>query len=120
MKRWARVPGVEPSLEVSTEGEAQWVMCGGDRLDVALHTNVGGYVALGGRLNGERRTLLLHRLMLMAFAGISHLTPVVRHLNDNKQDNRLVNLAFGTHTDNARDAQMNGRVPHYYYMRELI
>lgn len=35
----------------------------------------------------------------------------VRHLNDDKSDNRAENLAWGTHSQNLIDAYVNGRRP---------
>lgn len=47
-----------------------------------------------------------HRLILLAFEGPS-TKPLVRHLNDDWTDNRLINLQYGTTTDNQNDAILN-------------
>lgn len=56
---------------------------------------------------GKRYSAYVHRLIAEAFVG-----PVegmkVRHLNDIKSDNRLENLALGTHEDNMADMKANG------------
>lgn len=53
----------------------------------------------------------VHRLVCEAFHGASpEPNSLVRHLNDNKTDNRATNLAWGTYSDNWKDAVKNGRV----------
>ena len=48
-------------------------------------------------------------LMLEAFVGPRPPGELARHLNDDSLDDRLENLAWGTHADNRRDAWRNGR-----------
>lgn len=50
----------------------------------------------------------LHRLLLSVFVRLPRPSEVGRHLNDDRLDNRLENLAWGTRSDNARDAKRNG------------
>ena len=50
----------------------------------------------------------LHRLIAIHFIPNPENYPVVRHLNDKKRDNRLENLAWGTHSDNMQDSKNNG------------
>lgn len=66
-----------------------------------------GYLAVN--LSGARNTRV-HRLLLMTFVG-PPLTPKHegRHLNDVRTDNRISNLAWGTHAENLADAVRNGR-----------
>lgn len=59
--------------------------------------------------NNQPKTQYVHRLVAMAFIPNPEGYPLVRHLNDVKEDNRKVNLAWGTHSDNAHDAVRNGR-----------
>lgn len=54
----------------------------------------------------------LHDLVLTAFVGPRPEGAVARHLNDDPTDNRLVNLAWGTRSENQRDALRNGRRTH--------
>jgi len=61
------------------------------------------------RNGGEKRLVYLHRVLAAAF-----LPPppsgqnVVRHLNGDRQDNRLENLAWGTAADNCQDTLRHG------------
>ena len=60
--------------------------------------------------DGKYRTCYLHVLKAKAF--IYSPNPlganIVRHLNDVKYDNRLINLAFGTLSNNTQDSIRNG------------
>src|SRR5215471_1608313 len=48
-----------------------------------------------------RRCVFVHRLILEAFVGPCPKGMEARHLNGDRQDNRLVNLAWGTRLENA-------------------
>ncbi len=55
-------------------------------------------------LAGRLRTV--HRLIAEAFLDL-HPDDLVRHLNDERQDNRYENIALGTSKDNAEDRKRN-------------
>ncbi len=64
-----------------------------------------GYLALAIRGN----THLVHRLVLLAFRGVpkpGH--DVARHLDGNKTNNRINNLAWGTYEENEADKTVHG------------
>ena len=50
-------------------------------------------------------------LVAEAFLGDRPAGTVLRHLNDNPADNRVVNLAYGTHSENRYDSVHNGVHP---------
>lgn len=58
---------------------------------------------------GKSKTHFIHRLVAEAFLDNEEGNPLVRHLDDVRENNRLENLAWGTHSDNAYDAIRNGR-----------
>ena len=60
-------------------------------------------------INKIRRDIYIHRLLAQAFIPNPNNYPVVRHLNDNKNDWRLENLAWGTTSDNTQDSIKNNR-----------
>jgi hypothetical protein len=55
------------------------------------------------------RTTYVHRLVLEAFVGPCPPGQETRHLNDDKNDNRLANLLWGTKSENTYDRIANGR-----------
>jgi hypothetical protein len=59
---------------------------------------------------GIRRTILIHRVVLMTFAGLPGLDQETRHLNGDRTDNRLENLAWGTSVENEVDKKHHGTV----------
>jgi len=60
-------------------------------------------------MNGGRVKKFLHVLLAEHFIPNPNNFKFVRHLNDDKLDFRLENLAWGTHADNAADAIRNGK-----------
>lgn len=101
---WKNIPGYEP-YQVSDLGRIR----NGDNI---LKPQVGksrGHlvVYVGGGRKGSKKSL--HRLVLMAFAGMPEKGQIACHKNDIKTDNRLENLYWGTHKDNTADAIRNGK-----------
>lgn len=63
-------------------------------------------------VSGKRRcTRTVHRLILETFVGFSCRGEEARHLNGNRTDNRLDNLAWGTSRQNQADRASHGTVP---------
>ena len=61
--------------------------------------------------NGHtRRQYLLHELVLLAFIGPRPEGLQVRHLDDNRDNNTLSNLRYGTPKANGKDKMRNGKV----------
>lgn len=60
----------------------------------------GGYLAIRIRIDGAVRSLSVHRLVLEAFEGNCPDGMECLHENDNRQDNRIGNLKWGTRQEN--------------------
>jgi hypothetical protein len=58
---------------------------------------------------GIYKTLRIHRLVLEVFDRLPKSYEVARHLNGIETDNRLENLAWGTQSQNAKDAFEHNR-----------
>jgi hypothetical protein len=56
----------------------------------------------------QRLTRTIHRLVLEAFVSTRPPGLVARHLNGNPADNRLVNLVWGTYSENTYDRVRHG------------
>lgn len=62
--------------------------------------------------DGRMWPMHVHTLVARTFLGPPpEGTEVVRHLNDDRDDNRVENLAYGTHVQNFEDARRNDRYP---------
>ena len=68
-----------------------------------------GYKVVKLSKDGISKAYKIHRLLAIVFLPNPKNYRCVRHLNDIKTDNRLDNLAWGTHGDNAHDAMRNGK-----------
>lgn len=61
-----------------------------------------GYMSVGLYENGKQRSMTVHRLVLEAFVGPSHLE--VNHKDGDKCNNHIENLEYATSKDNALHA----------------
>ncbi|MCK5600451.1 HNH endonuclease [Candidatus Pacearchaeota archaeon] len=75
-----------------------------------VRKSTSGYPRFNVKLEGKAVQVEVHRLA--AFQLFRHEVfaegLVVRHLNDEKNDNRHVNLKLGTHSENLQDSYRNG------------
>lgn len=68
---------------------------------VACPPNSEGYKQFGAMVDGERKYIKVHEAVMLAFKGpMPEGKDLIMHLNDNKLDNRLSNLAYGTKSEN--------------------
>lgn len=102
------------NLEGVVRSEDRWVKAnnGGEML-IEGRTFEGWVDAYGYRIvklskDGISRSYKIHRLLATVFIPNPKNYRCVRHLNDIKSDNRIENLAWGTHGDNVNDAIRNG------------
>lgn len=97
---WMTVSGY-PEFEVSTLGIVR------DKVTKAVRRP---YMAESGHLNVslESKKRLVHRLVLETFVGQAPDGQECRHLNGVPYDNRLENLAWGTHLENMMDSVEQG------------
>lgn len=68
-----------------------------------------GHYGVNLHRNGKSKTHYIHQLVARAFLDNPDGLPVVRHLDDVKENNHVSNLAWGTWADNSQDAIRNGR-----------
>jgi len=80
-----------------------------------------GYQLVGLCQDGQRSTRKVHRLVLEAFVGPCPDGHQTRHLNGDKQDNSLGNLAWGTAAEQMADIEAHGNrhrgEAHHFYGR---
>lgn len=102
MVEWKQMPE-HPEYKVSNGGD---VMAPSGCLLKPHPTNGYQRVSLG---NTQR---YVHRLVLEAFVGPCPPGKQCRHLNGDKADNKLTNLAWGTPSENNYDRVRHGTHPH--------
>ena len=90
-------------FEIFENGDV-WRTCNGSH-KYKLTSFIGkrGYHNFYIRVKNKRKHVYLHRLIAMAFIPNPNNLPEVRHLDGNKLNNNLDNLAWGTHNDNMSD-----------------
>lgn len=121
-ERWQTIPGYEGFYEVSDQGRVKSL-----KRTVAVRRHPGGQTTklIGERIlklafsdgrpavnlrssDGKNRFALVHHLVLEAFVGPRPVGQECRHLDDNRQNNRLSNLEWGTRRENMADRRRNG------------
>lgn len=111
MTEWRSVPGL-PAYEVSSDGQVRsykWGPTPRLLLQTPLrsgHLRVHMYDA-----NRTRRSLQVHRIVLMAFIGMPTADkPICRHLDGDPTNNRVENLCWGTYSENNCDRARHGYI----------
>ena len=106
---WRHVPGYEANYAVSDQGHIwsrpRWTWAGG-----LLRASVGkgGYPKVSLASNGRQKTRLVHQIVAAAFLGPRPEGQEVRHLDGNRLNCALSNLAYGTRSENVRDMRRHG------------
>lgn len=113
---WKAVSGYEGIYEISNLGRVKSLKrkCpyqDGFRTkpERILKTNIinGGYAQVTLEKSGTRKSLLVHRLVAMAFIPNPEAFPQVNHINGNKTDNRAENLEWCTAKENMVHSVVN-------------
>ena len=111
LEQWRDIPGF-PDYEVSSEGRVRSYRRGMPRI---LKPGKCGsrreylVVRLADE-DGQFQRVKVHAAMLTAFVGPRPNGAETRHLNGVADDNRLVNLAWGTRADNVADKRRHGHL----------
>jgi len=94
-----------PHYEVSDQGRVR--NAASKILEPWKRTSIKSYATVS--LYPNKRTVHIHVLVAEAFIGPRPLGAIVCHLNDNREDDRLVNIKWGTYSSNYADSVRNGR-----------
>lgn len=113
-EQWKPVVGF-PNYEVSDHGRVRRAVAGaGSRIGKILKLKRDrrwNYYLACLSVSPIVRELQVHQMVMHAFVGPQSKGIEVRHLNGVATDNRLTNLAYGTKSDNMRDAIRHGTFP---------
>lgn len=112
MERWKDIKGF-PGYQVSDTGRVRSRINNRHGVGTEYHelkpVNGGKQNRKSVQLGrGNRRSI--HRLVAEAFIPNPNNHPLVRHLDDNPENNSVENLAWGTQTDNMQDCVKHGRL----------
>lgn len=107
MEKWKWIPGFKGYYKASTKGRIKSF----HKIPKILR-QYKTYKYWNVRLYKKRKgkTYNVHKLILLTFRGPCPLGYMTRHLDDNKDNNRLRNLKYGTRMENLQDAIKNGRL----------
>jgi hypothetical protein len=104
---WKDVPGYEGLYRVSNYGQVKRLIGIGCKQERILKFNKKsnqGHLQVDLSKNGERKKILVHRLVLKTFMGKCPNKMECRHLDGNPRNNRLDNLKWGTKNENTKDS----------------
>lgn len=114
-EEWRAIPGFGGRYEVSDQGAVRSHLVSGryDRTSpeprsVGQRRTAKGYLQVTLYVDRQHVHRYVHRLVLSAFVGPCPQGLQTRHLNGNAADNRLVNLRYGTQSENERDKIRHG------------
>ena len=118
-EEWRDVVGYEGRYQVSSMGRVKSLerkiphWRGGERIQkerILKPFVVGGYLRVGLSVDGKLKRLRVHRLVCEAFHENPENKPEVNHINEDKTDNRAVNLEWCTAKENCNHGSRNERV----------
>jgi hypothetical protein len=117
-EEWRPVPGYEGRYEVSDLGGLRSLTRTVRRSHNTVKTLPGrtlspkignyGYRVAALSRDGQQRSHTLHSLIALAFIGPRPDGQHIRHLDGDKLNNRVSNLAYGTALENAADTRRHG------------
>lgn len=105
---WLPVPGYEQIYSISSIGRIRSAKRNGSRGGL-LRGNIEshGYRRVLLCVGGTKKQAFIHQLVALAFFGPCPEGQEVRHLDDNKLNNTIANLAYGTKKENRKDSYEN-------------
>lgn len=103
--KWIPLPGWS-AYEVSARGDVRRV----GREPMRGHRTADGYILVTLSQDGRQTTQGVHRCIAKAFLGVPVTPMAAHHRNGIRDDNRVENLEWLTHADNARLANPAGNL----------
>ena len=90
---WCPIKGYENIYEVSDKGRVKSLKFGKERI-LKLGITTDGYLMVKLLKNGEKKNLLVHRLVAQTFIPNPDNLPEVNHKDENKENNSVQNLEW--------------------------
>lgn len=130
MADWVAVPGFEGFYEANSElgqvrSVARQALCRGGKYRSVSPKVLSGTPDKDGHLlitlyrgsKNDKTTTKIHWVIMETFVGPRPEGMEIRHLNDDKSDNRLTNLKYGTGVENWDDWRKNTGLTHRNWNR---
>jgi DNA-binding transcriptional regulator YiaG len=106
VEKWADIPGFVGKYRVSSDGRVLSLVQGSPRVLKPGRATQSGHLSVC-LTRGNKK--YVHRLVMLAFVGEPSPKQEVLHKNGCPTDNRLVNLRYGTRSENNLDISRHGR-----------
>lgn len=97
MEVWKDIPEYEGLYQISTLGRIKGFQTG-EKILRPSKTKI-GYFHTTLCKEGNHRDILIHRLVALTFLPNPENKPTVDHINRDKEDNRLENIRWATHSE---------------------
>lgn len=111
--QWKDIPGYEGVYAVSNFGQVKRLLSTTNTRAGKILTPIAmpnKYLIVNLWFKNVVRKHYIHRLVLLAFAGKPQTNQISRHLDGNRKNNKLINLAWGTPLENRQDALRHGTI----------
>ena len=108
MEHWKEIAGYEGLYEVSDQGRVKSLNFGKERI-LKPRKNTVGYLGVGLRKDGQRKFLLVHRLVAESFIPNPNNLETVNHKDEVKTNNVADNLEWMSLKDNLNYGTHNKR-----------
>lgn len=101
---WRNIVGYNGKYQISNMGRVRH-----NEIILKPYPNSCGYLRVGLYKEGKHRKELIHRLVADAFIDNPYNLPVVNHKNEDKEDNRAINLEWVTMKENLNYGSLQDR-----------
>jgi hypothetical protein len=108
---WKYIPQYDKKYQISDDGKIKSLINRyGNICNKILKPSMDrdGYLLIRLYKNQNNKTYKVHRLVLETFVGPCPLGMECRHIDDNRANNKLNNLRWGTHKENIQDSIQKG------------
>ena len=102
---WVKVPGYEDFYEVSNHGRFAKLLPDGRQLRKLNSKTPYLSVSVKSLNGGPQKSLYIHKLVAQVFIGPRPDGLVIRHLDGNRYNNKVTNLAYGSVEQNYDDVK---------------
>lgn len=104
MNNWKVIPDTNGYYEVSDTGQVRNIRTG----KILKPRNKKGYHNYNLSVDGESKQVFAHHLVAQAFIGDRPEGMFVLHWDDDKHNNHVSNLRYGSPKENVSDSKRNG------------